>query len=189
MILSVICPALICRDGMSPILHSIADQASGKPVELLVLADNGAMSIGEKMNHLYTMARGEWTAAVADDDNVTPDYVDSLLEVLQDKAPDAVTFDFQYVGERCKSPAGIPGGASVQRRGLHPVAAIRTSICREFDCPKISQGEDSVMRNWLSKRVHDVERIKRVLYRYNFRPAKPEFYGNLCRPVGMGVNL
>ena len=172
--LSVICPALLCRDGMSPILHDIARQAEGKPVELLILADNGAMTIGEKMNHLYRTARGEWTATVADDDVVKVDYVDSILAALETN-PDVVTFDVDWQsGEKFMDwkPSTC---------GLRPLAAVRTSIAREFVAPAWNQSEDRAFWNWLKPHVKTTEHIPRTLYGYRFRRAKAEYAGRMYR--------
>ena len=51
-------------------------------VEVLVLTDNGEMTIGAKRQKLLCMSRGEYVAFVDDDDEITQDYFDLALPNL-----------------------------------------------------------------------------------------------------------
>src|SRR5262245_14017505 len=88
--LSILCPSLLCRVQGPAMIAEIQRQAQGQPVEFIVLADGGEMSIGEKHNRLLGMARGEYVAFVADDDLVSDDYVSTLLATIIDDT-DVVT--------------------------------------------------------------------------------------------------
>jgi glycosyltransferase involved in cell wall biosynthesis len=69
-------------------------------VELKAVSDDGKMSIGEKRNTLLDAATGEYIAFIDDDDLVSNDYVQRILEAVKTK-PDCVgmegiiTFDGQ----------------------------------------------------------------------------------------------
>lgn len=171
--LSVICPSLICREGMTTILQDLCKQADGKPVEVIALADNGQMTIGEKLNSLYLMAGGEYAAAVGDDDNVAEDYVDRLLEALDGEA-DLVTFDVDWGKLRGASPGS----------GHRPLSAVRTELARQFEWPHWWQSEDRVYRKWLQAQGPKTKHIDAVLYRYSWRRHKEEFGGGTYRREG-----
>ena len=97
--LSLICPALLCRRRKSfTSIDDVREQIQGQPAELIVLEDDAGLSIGEKMNHLYRMARGEYVCAFADDDLVREDYVATLLEAIGET--DVVTFNVDWQAGR-----------------------------------------------------------------------------------------
>lgn len=170
--LTVVCPALICRQGMTPILNDLCRQADGKPVEVIALADNGRMTIGEKMNWLYKMASGEYTSGVGDDDNVSEDYVDTLLDAIGDT--DVVMFNVDWGGLRGQKPTC----------DFRPLCCVRTAIARQFNFPDWWQSEDRAFRKWLRERNPTVKQLERVLYHYDYRTSKPEFGGSEYRPEG-----
>jgi len=170
--LTIICPALIARQGMTTILPDLCRQADGKPVEVIALADNGQMTIGEKMNWLYKMASGEYTSGVGDDDNVSEDYVDTLLEAIGDT--DVVMFDVDWGALRLGRPSC----------DFRPLCCVRTDLARRFAFPHWWQSEDRAFRKWLRAQGPTVKTLDKILYRYNYRQSKPEFGGTEYRPEG-----
>ena len=66
--------------------------ASTKPVEILELADDGEMILGEKRNKLLEQASGEYIAFVDDDDMIADSYVADVLAAIDVHHPDCVTF-------------------------------------------------------------------------------------------------
>lgn len=86
-----ICSIPSRADQFSALIKHLEKQAEGKPVEILSIVDNKTIKIGKKRNMLVEMAAGKYVAFVDDDDWVTDDYVDSILEkVHEDK--DAILF-------------------------------------------------------------------------------------------------
>lgn len=62
-------------------------------VEILCLVDNKSMKIGEKRQHVLNTARGKWVGFMDDDDNVSDDYISSLVEAMKNNPADVITFD------------------------------------------------------------------------------------------------
>jgi glycosyltransferase involved in cell wall biosynthesis len=60
-------------------------------VEILYLGDNKSMSVGEKRNALLSIAKGDYVVYVDDDDIVSDNYVQKLLEAIEE-GNDCITF-------------------------------------------------------------------------------------------------
>ena len=95
--LSILTPTIPSRyEQANYLTEAIAQQiannriASGV-VEHLVLSDNRSRSIGEKRQALVDIALGEYIAFVDDDDDISDDYVSSLLAAVETGA-DVITF-------------------------------------------------------------------------------------------------
>jgi hypothetical protein len=67
------------------------------------------------------------------------------------------------------------------------MAAVRLSIARQFRFPDWWQSEDRAFRAWLRDQAPSVHHIPRVLYRYKFRSAKPEFGGRMYATQSAGM--
>lgn len=205
--LSILCPALIGRDGMSTIIADLRKQAVGKPVEVLCFADNGAVPTGEKLNLLRGAASGEFVATVADDDGVSNDYVEMLLHSIVGRV-DALTFnvsvtwngnaynpnegDTSLSGSRkgaVEAPAVYPSfpvrtQPVLVSCGLGPLSAVRAKAMQGFDYPDVSKGEDAALSVWLRDHIGSARtlHIERTLYMQHYRSSKPEFGGATYRP-------
>lgn len=89
--LSILVPALFERP--SPMLASLYQQVKGKPVELIAITDNRAVSLAEKRNTLLCWASGEYVTHLDDDDGVSPRYVDALLAAAALGPVDVIAFN------------------------------------------------------------------------------------------------
>jgi glycosyltransferase involved in cell wall biosynthesis len=58
-------------------------------IDLQYEIDNGEMTIGEKRNKLLLLAQGEYVCFVDDDDDISDDYIESIMDALETK-PDCV---------------------------------------------------------------------------------------------------
>jgi len=162
---------------MSTILIDLHEQArQTKRVEILSLMDNQRRTIGAKLNLLYSMAQGRFISCVADDDTVAPDYVASLVDVIErNPGIDAVTFLAEFTWSN--SPALCREQPAVTPVKPGPLAAVSAEICRAFTYPDQNCGEDKVFRQFAEDKAGSVVHIDRVLYRPHFRSRKPEFAG------------
>jgi glycosyltransferase involved in cell wall biosynthesis len=79
-----ICSIPSRADQLSALVKHLEKQAEGKPVEILAILDNKTIKIGKKRNSLVELASGKYVAFVDDDDWVTDDYVDSILEKVHE---------------------------------------------------------------------------------------------------------
>lgn len=86
---------LICHlksraESLTALLGCLTDQILfPEDIEILVEGDNGEITTGAKRNILLDRAQGEYIAFIDDDDLVTLDYIDSVLQAIKD-SPDAV---------------------------------------------------------------------------------------------------
>lgn len=86
------------KDGLVAAIHAQCEklpgwqEASPKPVEVIELADDGEMVLGEKRNHLLDQASGEYLVFVDDDDLIADSYVEDILAAIGAQHPDCITF-------------------------------------------------------------------------------------------------
>ena len=74
------------------VLNKLTHQANlFDDVEVLTLMDNKKIMLGEKRNILIKIAAGNYITFVDDDDNVSDDYVETLLEGIKTNC-DVITF-------------------------------------------------------------------------------------------------
>jgi glycosyltransferase involved in cell wall biosynthesis len=62
------------------------------------------MTIGEKRNKLMAMATGEYIAFIDDDDQVSPDYIQLVLDAIRDGKPDVVGIVGIFRGDMGNGP-------------------------------------------------------------------------------------
>ena len=92
-LLSIVICSVPERVGfLSRLFSKLTPQTKNKPVEILVLTDNRSMSIGQKRQKLLEMATGKYICHVDDDDIISDDYVDSLLDKIKEDKYDCITF-------------------------------------------------------------------------------------------------
>lgn len=160
---------------LSALLADLNRQAEGKPVEVLVLTDNKQSTVGRKRDFIVQMAKGQYLSMVDDDDEVAPDYVDSILAAIRENpGVDVVTFNILIRGDmegvtyysednRDDLDAGI-----FYRKPNH-LCAWSTEIARKIRYRDVSYGEDhdwgTAARTMIRERVN----IPRNLYVYNMR--------------------
>src|ERR1035437_10432702 len=78
LILSV--PRRVASGAMPRLVAKVTSQADRHGAEVLCLLDNRSLSVGAKRDWLVKMARGDHVAFLDDDDDVSDDYVASLVE-------------------------------------------------------------------------------------------------------------
>lgn len=184
--LSILVPTIPERGTKLARLLAILDpQIAAVPgVELLVLRDNRARTIGAKRNAMLTMAAGRYAAFVDDDDLPEPDYVTAIHETLIAAAapidppmPDVVCFDVRVTGygepKICRYDPSyvnqdLPDG---YRRRPNHLMVFRTALARMVPFPDIAYGEDTLWANQMHPLLQHTARIDRVLYTYAFDHA------------------
>ena len=74
--------------------NKMLEQTKNYPeVEILCLIDNKSMTIGEKRQALLDSARGKWIAFMDDDDDITDDYMSTIINTIKEKPADVISFD------------------------------------------------------------------------------------------------
>ena len=184
---------LICtvpgrEEKLSRVLSILEPHAVDRPVEVLVLRDNRRRSIGEKRNALMKMARGEFVSFVDDDDELSPLYVEKILDALEpDKengVPHLVTFEVWVTGyegmgyhprttrfsTRYDREDNLDGEF---RRYPNHIMVWRKEIADQFPFDDISFGEDGRRAERMRSYITDdrkIVNIEEVLYWYRLDP-------------------
>jgi glycosyltransferase involved in cell wall biosynthesis len=147
-------------------------------VEHLVLCDDKTRSIGAKRQALVDIARGEYIAFVDDDDDISDDYVASLLQAIETGA-DVITFRQRaiYNGLESEVHFGVnnqdgpfnPGGITL-RAPWHVNAWKREKVA---DClfSESNYGEDIVWCIQARARIRTAHHIDRVIHTYRHDAA------------------
>lgn len=178
--LSVLVCSVAERAGRTPVIDQLWEQAEGSPVEVIVMTDNRAMSIGHKRNHLIAASSGDYVVFVDDDDRIADDYIDCLLTAAASRT-DVLTFAMEYryngqsvrvVEQSLKYPLHghqiHPGRSQI---APHHTSAVRRDIAKRLSFLDSSYGED---RDW-ARQLKVVARtetvIPQILYIYQDVPA------------------
>lgn len=149
--------------------------ANPERVEVIVLTDNRHMSIGAKRNHLVNMSTGRYTVFVDDDDELSDDYVSSLLDATASGA-DVLTFNLEYRlnGKKMRVLRHSLTYTDDNRRGLNTprhTSAVRRDIAVKLPFPESSYGEDFDWATRLLTVAKTEHNTDRVLYIYHDVPA------------------
>jgi hypothetical protein len=176
--LSILTPAIWNRESAKFLAAAISEQIGSAPVEHLVLFDNRARSIGAKRQSLVDIARGEYIAFVDDDDDISQDYVERLLEATKTRA-DVITFRQRaiYNGLESEVHFGInnqdgpfnPGGITL-RAPWHVCAWKRERVqgCLFLES---NYGEDLAWCMQARRRIRTAHHIDAVLHTYRHDAA------------------
>jgi glycosyltransferase involved in cell wall biosynthesis len=185
MLLSVLIPTVPSRiDTFYPrMVKSVIEQIGDrKDIEVCAFFDNKRRSTGEKRNTLLDMARGEYLVFLDDDDQIEPDWLESVTVELRSN-PDLVVYQvmlhwpdghdqlckYDIATKECRdvSPTlyeGHPSHTHVWRSSLAKTLRFEDKVF----------GEDTAWSSVLAKQVKVQRSIHRVLYHYQYNPATSE---------------
>ena len=117
---------------------------------------DGGLSIGAKREKLKKRAEGKYLCFADSDDNVSPNYIETLVRLLQDD-PDMATFRCMYKNDYYWSLLNMSihnlvdeqaaPDKVIERRAWH-VCPVRNEIAQKEHFDDISHGEDN---NWIDK--------------------------------------
>lgn len=182
MILSLLIPTIVERREMFENIYSILktqilkNQNKNK-IEILV--DNSNNTIGAKRNNLLEKSKGEYIAFIDDDDEVSSDYIDTLMNAIKSK-PDCVSLRgvitwngsnpelFEH-SVKYSAYATTTNEIKYERYPNH-LNCIKSSIAKQFKFKEINFGEDTdwatqiFQSGLLKKEVY----IDKVLYHYKY---------------------
>lgn len=144
-------------------------------VEEICFMDDQKISIGEKRNKLIEAARGKYVVFVDDDDQITFDYIESLLKAIKQN-PDVICFQIQYYHNNYACKKVIYSNTITNeyadenyyyRRPNH-LMCFKKDIAKSRKYKNISRGEDA---EWSAGILHKLKHqiiIPKVLYHYYF---------------------
>lgn len=182
MILSLLIPTIDERREMFENIYAILkmqilNNENKNQIEILI--DNSKKTIGEKRNNLLAMAKGEYVAFVDDDDEVSNEYIESLMAAIKQK-PDCVSLRgvitwnggnpelFEH-SVKYSAYATTTNEIKYERYPNH-LNCIKSSIAKQFKFKEINFGEDTdwatqiFQSGLLKKEVY----IDKVLYHYKY---------------------
>jgi glycosyltransferase involved in cell wall biosynthesis len=148
-------------------------------VEHLVLSDNKTRSIGAKRQALVDIARGDYIAFVDDDDDISDDYVASLLAATETGADcitfrqrafyndleSEVVFDVNHKDEPFK-----PGG--ITKRAPWQPCAWRREAVQDCVYQFANYDEDTIWCIQARGRIRTGHHIDRILHTYRHNSKK-----------------
>ena len=149
-------------------------------IEIMVNADDGEKSVGEKRNEILYSANGRFISFVDDDDKINEQYVIWIVNAIEHKRQlDSIGFTGQYYIEGVPNMkfkhANVYGGNyrgsdGVQYRPCNHLNPVRTSIAQQIGFPDKNHGEDSDYSDRLLKSnlIKTEIIIKPVMYHYFF---------------------
>jgi glycosyltransferase involved in cell wall biosynthesis len=150
---------------------------------VLHLADNRELTIGQKRNMLLTQSGGEYVAFVDDDDAVSVDYIEKVMNGLT-KNPDctsltgSITFSDGYSRPFIHSlryDRWIDDHeGKVYYRPPNHLNAIRRSLAVQVGFPSINSGEDRVFSMGVRPLLRREEWIEGIIYMYQCKKTFEE---------------
>lgn len=188
MTLSILIPTIFGREEKFEKLLAHLNSMITPSVEILIEKDNKEISIGKKRQKLLTRAIGEWIVFIDDDDWVSNNYVEKILEALSTN-PDSVGFKIQCSGtkgvtaacsNRWRDWADQVDGFDYVRTPYHKVP-IRRKLALQIGFNDIRFGEDyDFSKRLKEKRLIETEFfIDEILYYYRFSYENPKTKFNI----------
>ena len=175
--LSVLICSIPERAGnkFTKLLNKLISQVKEKPVEIIWLGDNKKISIGAKRNNLRLMAQGDYQCFIDDDDDISKDYIDSILKAIRSDS-DVICFNAErYVDGLLDRPVfyskeyGIDSNTNEAYLRLpNHLMVFKSNIVLKHLFKQINFGEDYIFANKILPDIKSETIINKVLYYYNY---------------------
>lgn len=172
------------------ILNILNPQIKDKDVEIVILTDKSEIPIGTKRNMAMDMSAGKYICFVDDDDIVTEDYVDLILEKIKENSDViAITGIMTTNGD---NPKLFKNGIEYEhgeidniyyRRPNHLSVHRKENIGQRF--LDVRTGEDD---EWAARRLSEIKsqsKIEKVIYHYDYRSDTKKYF---IDPIEMAFN-
>jgi GT2 family glycosyltransferase len=177
------------------LLSILIPQTENKPVEVLILTDEAEMPIGEKRNLALSESRGKYLCFIDDDDYISSEYVDSILEKIEEDR-DVIVFDaiISFDGDNPKPVKyGIEfkygEGPDCYYRNPNHLMVHKSEITDFF--LNIRTGEDDEWAKRRLKKIKTQSRINKILYYYDFRTTTRKYFmeTNKLNPLDSAIDV
>ena len=182
--LSILVPSIPSRfDRLVTLYRKLEILVGDHPVEILCCIDNKKRSIGLKRDTLVQAARGDYIAFVDDDDEISDDYVESILKAIEEGSDVIVfkqhctindgnvfTVDFDVNNINEEATIVDDKWIDIKRKPFH-ICGWKREIAQKHRFPDASYGEDWYWCVRALADVHSQTKIDKHLhfYRYNDR--------------------
>ncbi len=189
MILSIlICSLESRKESLAALLTELRTQIAANgaenEVEIITQIDNRQVTTGHKRNMLLSMATGIYSVFVDDDDEVSPHYVEEILQAAESK-PDCITFNgYMTTNGQQKMPfdialnnpytLGVKGAMPCYLRFPNHITPIKTDIAQSVKFEDRTFGEDYAWANEIRMKglLKTEVKINKELYHYKFKTGK-----------------
>ena len=173
---SVLIPSIEERKNtfLKRLLLLLEPQIEDKQVEICIISDNGEMSIGSKRNMLIDISKGLYFAFIDDDDLISSNYIENILEQIS-YSPDSIVFDAWVTlngknGKVCKY--GIEyhynnSNDAYYRLPNHLMVHKKSNV-ENILFLNVNYGEDDEWAARVKNSILKQVRINKVLYYYQY---------------------
>jgi glycosyltransferase involved in cell wall biosynthesis len=115
--LSILIRTLNTRaDKLHKLVNELQNQSRLHSVQIIWLGDNKSMTVGEKCNHLIAMSKGNYSTFIDDDDWIASNYIELVLNAIQNKKKVITIEGEQTTGVRQDLPF-VFGNYTMNHRG------------------------------------------------------------------------
>jgi SAM-dependent methyltransferase len=182
--LSILICSLLERSEtfLNKLIKNINSQIINKPVEVLILTDNANRPVGTKRNDLLKLAKGKYVSFIDDDDRISNDYVDLILNEINEWNSDVIVFDAEisFNGHNhklvkygreydyCEKPDAY------YRHPNHLMVHKKENITEYFK--DIKTGEDDEWALRMLPRIVTQSRINKILYYYDYNTSTKKYF-------------
>jgi len=166
---------------LNRILSILIPQINDKNVEIIILTDDGEMTIGSKRNMALDVATGKYVCFIDDDDIVSNKYVDFILSKIEED-PDVIVFNaivttngsnIKMARQGMEYEYGEVDGIYYRLPNHLAIHKKETIVERFMD---VRTGEDD---EWAQRRLKEIKtqsRINEILYHYDFRTTTKKYF-------------
>jgi glycosyltransferase involved in cell wall biosynthesis len=163
-----------------------------KNVEILALIDNKSKHIADKRNDLLQAAQGKYIAFLDDDDDISDDYISSIIEVITNTDVDIITFNQKCSidGEEMNVSFDMGNAREGLSRTLdnklknilrppYHICVWRTDIAKteKFERIYSSDGQSSEDYHWTKRlypKIKTEQKINKILHHYIYETKTTE---------------
>lgn len=161
--------------NLNKILNELANQISinnyENEIEILIEADNGELSVGEKRNKLINRSSGEYICFIDDDDFISSDY---LLSILDNLRKDILLIRINHIIDGVKSKPiqtslylDIETDTAFFRCNHFHLCPVKSSIAKKVLFMSLNFAEDMYYSQKLVPLIDSYDVLENDIYIYN----------------------
>lgn len=151
-------------------------------VEVIICTDNKILTVGAKRNLLVSIAKGEYSVQLDDDDRIESIYKRELLEAINISGADVITFVVSVSldgkpPKLCfysKDYKGDYNDSNSYYRLPNHLCCVKRKLAIQVPFAEINFGEDADYSKRLRPLLQTEYNIVKVLYHYDFNSSTTE---------------
>lgn len=185
MILSILIPTIPSREQHLKHLMSLLEPQLTSEVEVLVNKDNKEKTTGKKRGELLEQSKGKYICFIDDDDEITTDYISTILEALKSE-PDCVGFSGRYtingvneikwrLSSKYKDCDDFSTGTLIYHRRANHLTPVKREYALLAGFPDKSNAEDKWYSERLNQYLKNEVYIEKELYHYKYQSYNKEY--------------